>query len=89
MVSIFSFFKDFTYLFLERGEGKEKEEEKHQCVVASLAPPTGDLACNLVICPEWESNRQPFGFQAGAESTELHKPGLLLDLLLCTRHYSK
>ena len=29
------FFKDFIYLFLERGEGKEKEGEKHQCVVAS------------------------------------------------------
>ena len=34
------FFKDFIYLFLERG----REGEKHQCVVASEAPPTGDLA---------------------------------------------
>ena len=35
------FFKDFMYLFLERGEGKgEREGEKHQCVVASHAPPT-------------------------------------------------
>ena len=24
------FFKNFTYLFLERGEGREKEEEKHR-----------------------------------------------------------
>ena len=37
------FKKDFNYLFLDRGEGKEKEGEKHQCVVASSAPPTGDL----------------------------------------------
>ena len=29
------FKKDFIYLFLESGEGREKEGEKHQCVVAS------------------------------------------------------
>ena len=33
--------KDFIYLFLERREGKEKEGEKHQCVVASCMPPIG------------------------------------------------
>ena len=38
-------------LFLESGEGKEEEGEKHQCVVASHAPPTGDLAQNPGICP--------------------------------------
>ena len=37
------FFKYFIYLFLERVEGKEKEGEKHQCVVASRMPPTGGL----------------------------------------------
>ena len=36
------FKKDFIYLFLERGKGREKE--KHQCVVASRAPLTGDPA---------------------------------------------
>ena len=25
--------------------------------------------------PDWESNRWPFGFQAGAQSTEPHLPG--------------
>ena len=35
------FFKDFIYLFLERGR-----EGENQCVVASCAPPTGDLARN-------------------------------------------
>ena len=24
-------------------------------------PPTKDLACNPVMCPDWESNWQPFG----------------------------
>ena len=37
---IVHFFKDFIYLFLERQERREKEEEKHQCVVASRMPPT-------------------------------------------------
>ena len=46
----------FIYLFLERGEGREREGEKHQCVVASGVPPTGDLACNPGTCPYWESN---------------------------------
>ena len=35
-----SFFKDYIYLFLERG----REGEKHQYMVASCTPPTGDLA---------------------------------------------
>ena len=36
----------------------------------------GDLAHNPGMCPDWESNRQPFGSQAGAQSTEPHQPGL-------------
>ena len=39
----------FIY-FLERGKGREKEGEKHQCVVASHMPPTGDLASNPGMC---------------------------------------
>ena len=64
----------FVYLFLERG----REEEKHKCVVASPAPPTEDLACNPGMCPEWESNWQPFGLQASTQSTEPHQPGHFL-----------
>ena len=51
--------------------------DKHQCVVASHVPPTGDLARNPGMCPDWESNLQPFGSQAGAQSTEPHQPGLI------------
>ena len=40
------------YLSLERGEGMEKEGEKHQCVFASLTSPTGDLAYNPSMCPD-------------------------------------
>ena len=67
------FFKRF-YLFLQRGEGKEKEGEKLQCVIASRAPPTGDLASNTGMCCDWELNQRPFGLQASAQSTELHQP---------------
>ena len=28
------------------------------------------------MCPDWESNQQPFGLQAGAQPTEPHQPGL-------------
>ena len=53
----------------------EREGEKHQQVVASCVPPTGDLACNPGICPDWESNQQPFGLQTGAQSTGSHQQG--------------
>ena len=69
------FFKDFIYLFLERGERREKAGEKHQCVVASHVAPTGDLAHKPGVCPDWESNRQHFASQAHAQTTELHQPG--------------
>ena len=39
------------YLFLERGEEREKEGRKHPCVVASCLPPTGDLAGNGIGDP--------------------------------------
>ena len=68
------FFKRF---YVKRGMEGGGEGKKHQCVVASHAPPTGDLAHNPGICPDWESNRQPFGSQASTESTEAHQPGVI------------
>ena len=47
-------------------------------VAYSRAPPTGDLAHNPGMCPDWESNPRPFGSQARAQSPELHQPGLFL-----------
>ena len=63
------------YFFLERGEWKEKREI---FVVASCAPPTGDLVCNPGIWPDWELNPGPFGLHASTQSTEPHQPGLKL-----------
>ena len=40
------------YLFRERGREGEREGKKHQCVVASRTPPTGDLAHNPGMCPD-------------------------------------
>ena len=46
---------DFIYLFLERGERREKEKERNISVWLRLKmPPTGDQACNTGMCPEWE-----------------------------------
>ena len=62
-------------LFLERGEGKEKEGEKHQCVVASHAPPNGNLARAIQACAlTWNQTNRPFGSQAGTQFAEPHQP---------------
>ena len=47
----------------ERGRDGERKGEKHQYVVASHMAPTGDLACNPGMCPDWELNPRPFGSQ--------------------------
>ena len=60
----------------ERGREGKGEGQKHQCVVASRMPPTGDLAGNPGLFPDWELNWRPFGSQAGTQSTEPHQPGL-------------
>ena len=39
-------------------------------------PPTGDLAYNPGMCPDWELNRLPFGWQAYTQPTGLCQPGL-------------
>ena len=62
---VYWFLKRF-YLFIFREEKGWREGEKHQWVVASQAPPTGDLAHNPGMCPDSESNQQPSGLQVGA-----------------------
>ena len=58
-----SFFLFYLFIFRERGREGEREGEKDQCVVAFHVPPTGDLACNPGMCPDWELNLRPFGLQ--------------------------
>ena len=88
MVILFYFLLRF-YLFIFRR--REREGEKHQCVVDSRTPPTGDLARDPGMCPDWELNQQPFALWADAQSTEPHKPGQFSSfdpVTLCPRYTS-
>ena len=69
--------KFYSFIFRERGREGEREGEKLHQSVASHALPTGDLAGNPGMCPDWKSNCQPFGLQASTQSAEPHQPGLL------------
>ena len=73
------FLKRF-YLFISRQKRREGErEERNISVWLPLThTPTGDVACNPGMCPDWESNQQLFGSQASTQSTEPHKPGYLV-----------
>ena len=53
LFKVFAIFKRY-YLFIFRERGREGE--KHHCVVAYHVAPTGDLAHNLGMCPDWELN---------------------------------
>ena len=90
----FSFLKDFIYSFVERGEGREKDRERSISVWLPLAcPPTGDLACNPGMCPDWESICQPFGSQptlnplSYTNQSEIHFIFLLVPLVLEVHKY--
>ena len=75
---IVNYFTKYLFIFRQRGREGEREGEKHQCAVAFGAPPTGDLARNLGMCPDWESNSRPIGLQASAQSTKPeNQPGLI------------
>ena len=66
----------YVFTFRERRKEGEREGEKHQCVAASHAPPTGGVAHNPGMCPDCESNWWPIGLHASTLSTEPHQPGL-------------
>ena len=70
----------FIYGFLERGEGREKEGEKRQCVTVTssgclLHTTDWGPGCNPGLCPHWEPNWWPFGSQAGTQPTEPQQLG--------------
>ena len=65
--SIYFFFLKILVYLLERGERRERKRERDiEDVpdilrwVASCMPPTGDLAHDPGMCPDWELNPQPF-----------------------------
>ena len=53
-----NFKKDFVYLLLERGEGREKERERNISQVPLAHPHR-----NSGMCPDPESNWPPFGLR--------------------------
>ena len=46
-----------------------------------LMLPTGDLALNPSMCPDWELNRQPFCLQAGTQPPSHTSQGPLTSIL--------
>ena len=68
---VFLFLK--IYLFLDRVERRKRRRETSMCGCLPRTP-TGDMALNPGMYPDWELNRQPFGSQAGTQSTEPHQP---------------
>ena len=77
----FYFFQRF-YLFLERGEGTEKERrETSMCGCLSCAP-TWDLTHNPDLCPDWKSNPQSFRPQVIPQSLSHTSQGSINPLSL-------
>ena len=72
------FFKGFIYLFLQRGWEVKREGEKYQCVVVSHMAPTGDLAHNPGLCPDWELNWQHSGSPLALNPQSYTSQGLAL-----------
>ena len=60
---------------------REKEGEKHRFVVPFIFMYSLVVSC---MCPDWESNRRPFGSQAGTQSTDPHQPEPFLIFFKCT-----
>ena len=69
------FFKKY-FIFRERKGGRKRQRETLVCLyVVSHMSPTGDLAHNSGICPDWESNQWPSGSQNSTQLTEPHQLG--------------
>ena len=69
------FFFKILFIYLERGEGREKERERNISRYTDIRAPTGGLARNPGMCPYQKSNWWPFGSQPVPQSTDQHQPG--------------
>ena len=70
----FSFFLRFYLFILDRGKGRRKTGRETSMFGCLSRDPhqRPDLASNPGMFCDWELNQQPFGSQAGAQSTEPH-----------------
>ena len=78
-----SLFEKTLFTFSERGREGEREEEKHQWArEASIGCLSHALtkSCNPGMCPDWESNQQPFTLRDDAPTTEPHQLGQPMSL---------
>ena len=57
----FVFLRFYLFIFREVKGGRKRERKISMC--GSLIAPTGHLAHNPDMCPNWESNWWPFGLQ--------------------------
>ena len=75
----FFFLRFYLLIFRERG-GRKRGRETSMCEryidrLSLARPQLGTWLATQGMCPDWESNQQPFGSQAGTQSTEPHQPG--------------
>ena len=82
-----SLFKRNTHTYTHTHTEEKGRKETSMCGCHSCAL-TGDLAHNPGMCPDWESNWQPFGLQARTQSTEPHQPWFRASFYL-QRHFSQ
>ena len=74
-----SFFLDCVYLFLERGDGREKERERNIDLLPLAHTKTRGQAGYPGMCPDRESNRGPFTLWDNTGPTKPHLSGLCRD----------
>ena len=73
--SYFHFFLRF-YLFIFIERGREEGERNINVWLSVTCPPLETWPANQACALDWELNLQPFGSQAGIQSTEPHEPGI-------------
>ena len=89
------FFKDFIYLFLERGKGGRKRGretsvwERNINQLPFVCTRTRDQTCSPGMCPDWELNQWHFALQDNAHPTELHWSGNMNHFLIMTQKLSQ
>ena len=65
-----------TFFHCCEREGKgERETEKHQIGLPPLCACNGNRTHNLGMCPDWESNPEPFSYGMMLQPAQPHRPG--------------
>ena len=75
---LYSLFKDFIYLFLERGEGRNIEWERNINVWLPLTRPSVGTRPTTQACALTGNQTGEPLVHTCAQSTELHQPGMIL-----------